>query len=217
MNLFLQLRKKLILNKYKNSPAFGRYYKEVNLNTPISETTFVVFDTETSGLNPKKAQLLSLGAVKIEALSVDCGSVFHRFVLPHAPINPSSVEVHGLSPAELQKKGEPADEVIKDFLDYAKGTVLVGFYTSFDLRVVSRYALELFGIPLLNYYLDAFELYRRRYHVSKSLDDVARELDIPLTARHSALDDSYITALVFLKLVYNRKSEPLKHLPLHFA
>ncbi len=215
MNPLLSIRKKLILRRFKNSPAFGRYFKEVNLKQRVKETTFVVFDTETSGLNPKEAILLSVGALKVSNLSIDLSSEFHRFIKPDGEVKASSIEVHGIRPTELSRKGEEAEQVLRDFLEYISGSVLVGFYTRFDVRVVSRYTLKHFGIPLLNYHLDVFELYRRRYSREASLDEVARELNIPSTARHSALDDSYITALAFLKLVYRDGDSELTNLPLN--
>ena len=214
MNPFLNIKRKLLLRKYKSSPAFGRYFKEVDLNTKVKDAEFVVFDTETSGLNPKRAQLLSVGAIKAKNLSLSLSESLHLFLKPEGEIEPSSVEVHGIRPVELMRKGEPTKDVLERFLSFIKGTVLVGFYTKFDVNVVSRYTLKTFGIPLLNYYLDTFEMYYRLHAKRASLEDIAKELELPSAARHSALDDAYTTALLFLKLTYNSKDSLLRHLPL---
>jgi DNA polymerase-3 subunit epsilon len=151
MKLLLKIKRNLLLRRYKDLPAFGRFFKETDLNRSIEESTFVVFDTETSGLNPNRAILLSIGAVKVKRLSLELSECFNVLLTPEGDIDASSIEVHGLRPKELMEKGSPPEQALEDFLEYIRGRILVGFYTRFDLRVVSRYTERLFGIPLLNY------------------------------------------------------------------
>jgi len=80
MKPLLLLKKALLLRKAKKSPYFEEFYEETDLNKKVEETTFVVFDCEATDLNPKKAFLLSLGALKVEELKLDLSHSFYRFL-----------------------------------------------------------------------------------------------------------------------------------------
>lgn len=210
MSLFLKLKKRLLLRRY---PGIRDLLEEVDLSSPVEEAVFTVFDTETTGLDPKKAELVSIGALKVQNLQIDLSSAFHRFLKP-SRLEVSSVEIHGITWEELEKKGEEPRAVVEDFLRYVRGTVLVGFNVEFDRRVVERYSLRYLGIPLPNYRVDVFRIWKSREGQGKDLQGMARELDIPIQGVHSALDDAYITALLFLRLVWRMRKEPLRSLPL---
>ncbi|RLJ71235.1 DNA polymerase-3 subunit epsilon [Hydrogenivirga caldilitoris] len=213
MSFQLRIKRKCLLRKYGSNPAFKRFFSDVNLNQKVMDTTFVVFDTETTGLDPKRAELVSIGAVRIEGMSLNLSSSFHEFVKPDE-LSRSSVEVHGITSLELESRAKPLREVLELFLTYVKGSVIVGFNVEFDKRMVEKYTYSLFGIPLSNYRLDVFHLWKRRGGAGKSLKEIAQELDIPAVGAHSALDDAYMTALIFLKLAYKLRGEPISSLPL---
>ena len=54
------------------------FFKDFDQTRPLSEYNFVVFDTELTGLNRKKDEIISIGAVKIKDLQIDLGQTFHR-------------------------------------------------------------------------------------------------------------------------------------------
>ncbi len=213
MNLILKIKKSILLRRFSSKEHFRNFFQDVDLETPVYKATFTVFDTETTGVDPRKAELVSVGALKVENLQLELSTAFHRFIRP-SNLEKSSVEVHGITEEELKEKGEEPEVVVKDFLEYAKGTVLVGFNVEFDRKMVEKYTLRFFGIPLPNYRLDVFRLWRRRGGHGKNLREIAQELGVPVTGIHFALDDAYTTALIFLKLVYGMRKEPLKSLPL---
>ncbi|MDQ7082561.1 MAG: 3'-5' exonuclease [Aquificota bacterium] len=74
----------------------------------MGKATFTVFDTETTGLDPKKSELISIGALKVREMSLKLSSTLHRFILP-AELSRSSVEVHGITLEELREKAEPLE------------------------------------------------------------------------------------------------------------
>ncbi len=213
MNLILNLKKKMLIKRYSQNPYFVRFWEEVDLSKPIKECTFVVFDTETTGLNVRKAELVSLGAVKVVDMSIHISEHIHEFVRPNK-LTPQSVEVHGITMEDLKAKEKCPVEVLERFLSFSKGAFLVGFNIEFDRRILEKYTRELFGIPLPNFRLDVFHLWKKPGREGKTLKEIASELEIPVTGLHSSLEDAYITALVFLKLVYTRKEEPVGSLPL---
>ncbi|WP_461831284.1 3'-5' exonuclease [Aquifex sp.] len=205
------LKEKFLLKYAKKSPYFKLFYQDIDLNKKVKETTFVVFDCEATDLNVKKAELLSIGAIKVINLSVDVSTAFYK-LLKTKEIK--AAEIHGITKEDLEKEGENPEKVTKDFLLYIKGCVLVGFYIRYDTTLIEKYSKRYFGYPLINYKLDILSLYTRRFYEGKSLDDIAREYGIDLKGRHNALDDAYITSLIFLRLIYPYENAKLKDLPL---
>ncbi len=213
MTIFLNIKKKCLLRRVKNEDLLNVYFSEVDLSEAVERSTFVVVDTETTGLNPKRDKLVSVGALKVKNLSMDLSETFYRIVRTQV-LTRKSVEVHGITEEEVKKLGRPEEEVIKEFLFYSKGSVLVGFNLRFDVEFIERVSEKYFGFPLLHYKLDVLSLWKRRGSHRMSLADLARELDIPVANLHSALEDAFITALLFLKLVHPFRDQPLSHLPL---
>ena len=213
MNLYLNIKKSCLLRRYGSNPNFGRFFRDVNLKQKVEETTFVVFDTETTGLDLRRAELVSIGALRVVNFSFRLLESFHRFVKPKE-LTKVSVEIHGITPHELEKKAEPHDRVLEDFMEYVRGSVLVGFNVEFDRKIVEKYSLKVLGLPLLNYRLDVFQLWKKRGGQEGSLKDIAEKLGVPVVGAHSALDDAYITALVFLKLLKRFRGATLSSLPL---
>ena len=213
MSLLYNLRKSILVKRYSSKETFRKFYEEVDTSRKVKETTFTVLDTETTSPDIKRARLLSVGALKIENMSVELSTAFHRFVLQEG-IEKESVEVHGITEEDLLSKGEPVEAVLEDLLEYAKGTVIVGFNVEFDKKVIERDLKRLFGVPLPMPRLDLLNLLKRTDVAGKTLEGIAKELDIPIGATHSALDDAYTTALLFLRLAHPFRESPLFSLPL---
>ncbi len=215
MNPLLKLRRRLFERRYRNHPLFRKLYREVDFSRKVEDTLFCVTDIETTGPNPKKAQLISVGGLKIEGLTLKLSTSFHRFARVEE-IERASIEVHGITREDLIRKGEPAEVVIRDFLEYVSGTVMVGFNVEFDRRVLERTAIKYLGFPLLVPRIDVVRLIRREGISIPTLEKVSKELGIPLSGHHSAIDDAYTTALIFLKLVEPFRERPLSVLPVVF-
>ena len=212
MNLINFLKHKLLLSKAQKSQYFKEFYEEVNLKNRVKDTTFVVFDCEATDVNIKNAHLLSIGALKVKNLEIDLETAFYEFVKSEEV---KAVEIHGITKEEIEKYGKEPKEVIKDFLYYIKGSILVGFNIIFDVKLIEKYSLKYFNYPILNYKLDIYHLYKRRkqYITRTNLDKIAEEFGIDLKGRHTAIDDAYTTALIFLKLVNEYKEDEVDKLP----
>ena len=211
MNLLIKLKRSLLLKKARKSPYFEEFFHDVDLNRKVEDTTFVVFDCEATDLNPKKAELLSVGALKIKKLSINLGESFEAYLQAE---HIKASEIHGITKDDLEKFGRPPKAVIKEFLKYIKGSVLVGFYVKFDVTLVEKYSLKYFNYPILNYKLDLFSLYKSSSGKVGSLEDIARGLGLEVKGRHTALNDAYITALALLKLLKGYEGKKVGSLPL---
>jgi DNA polymerase III subunit epsilon len=170
----------------------------------LDRLTYVVFDTETTGLNPRQGdEIVQLAAVRIVNGRRVEGEVFDTLVNPGRPIPAMSTGVHGITDA-MVAEAPPVTDVARRFHKFAEGAVLIAHNAPFDMeflrRVEARIGLR-FDMPVLDTVLLSAVVYGQ--HEVHSLDALTHRLGItiPEEARHTALGDTLATADAFLKLV----------------
>ncbi|MFF0148105.1 DNA polymerase-3 subunit epsilon [Amycolatopsis sulphurea] len=99
------------------------------LGTPLRDTTFVVFDLETTGTRPGPDGITEIGAVKVRGGQVL--AEFATLVNPGAPIPPQIVELTGITQAMVYDAPR-IERVLPAFLEFIAGTVLVAHNSGFD-------------------------------------------------------------------------------------
>ncbi len=180
---------------------------------PLAEYTFVVCDTELTGLNKKKDELISIGAVMIRDLQIDLSSMFHHFIRPENLDPTQATLVHRITPEQLES-AEPIEEVLPRFVEYIHGSLLVGHHLPLDMHFLNKATKKVMGGMLSNPGVDTMRMaqgYKRvqlgHYHehnpraISYNLDDLGKEYDLPLFKPHDALEDALQTAYLFLYLI----------------
>ena len=172
--------------------------------TRLEDLTYVVFDTETTGLLPAQGdEIVQIAAVRIVNGKRVAGEVFDTLVHPGRSIPASSTAVHGITEAMVAEAPRIA-EVGRAFHKFAEGAVLVAHNAPFDLEFLRRQEQAIgarFDNPVLDTVLLSAVIYGQ--HEVHSLDALTHRLDItiPEEARHTALGDTVATADAFLKLV----------------
>ncbi|MFO1307815.1 MAG: 3'-5' exonuclease [Burkholderiales bacterium] len=169
-----------------------------------ADARLVVVDTETSGLDPERDDLLSIGAVAVDGAGILPDDSF-EVVLRNRPAgDASNVVVHGIGYG-AQAAGVPAPEALASFHGYLAGARCVGFHADFDRKVLRR-ACAAAGVPFderpwldLAYLAGSLrpETYARG---GRSLDDWMTLFGIENAARHSAAGDALATAELLLRL-----------------
>ncbi|MEZ4874992.1 MAG: 3'-5' exonuclease [Flavobacteriaceae bacterium] len=201
----------MALFKTHHYPDFWKAYEKTfseKRPASIEETRFVVFDTETTGLDPSKDKLLSIGAVVLHHQKIVVADSFEVF-LEQEKFNRETVAVHG-----ILKKGTvlkiPETEAIALFLNYLGNAVLVAHHAAFDVEMINR-ALRLMKLPKLkNRCIDTSMVYQMLLGKSQkpvSLDTLCKEFTIPMHDRHNALGDAVLTARLFYKLLSKLQNE----------
>lgn len=176
-----------------------------------ADTRFVVVDTETTGLDPARAELLAIGACAIVDEAVDLSSHCEVGVRPSAPSTTGNVLVHQIGHGR-QALGQPLDAALAEWLAYCGRPVFVGFHARFDATVLARHARAALGIALPARWLDVGLLLRALYPGEgpshPDLDYWARRFALPAAGRHGALADAYLTATLFLVIL---RAAPPRH------
>jgi DNA polymerase-3 subunit epsilon len=173
---------------------------------PAPEGCYVCFDVETTGLDVKRDDIISIAAVKIVENRIVASERFERFVRLDREIGEESIRVHQIRGCDLED-GCSMDEVLKDFLEFVQNWTLVGYYLEFDVAMVNKYLRPKLGIVLPNVQVEVSALYYDykigripQGNVDLRFDTIMKELDLPLMAKHNALNDALMTAMMFLKL-----------------
>lgn len=197
--------KKTVYPEFWNT--YAAHFKNTQ-ETDINAIRFVVFDTETTGLDIKKDRILSIGSVGIQENIIKVADSFECY-LNQQTYNSKSAKIHGILQEGHHEKIDEKEAVIQ-FLNHIKNAVLIAHHAAFDVAVMNA-SLKRLKLPKLkNVVLDTGHLYNktglnRSVKTHFSLDELSKQFNIPQHDRHTALGDAYITALLFLKLVSNLK------------
>ncbi len=173
---------------------------------PCERDEVVVLDTETTGLDPKRDAVLSIGAVVVRDGKVQMGETFERLIRPEGPISEESIKIHHLRTCDLASADE-ADTVIADLLAFVRNRPIVGYYIGFDHAILSRYVKERIGVALPNPTIELSAMYYARYRKSSAyefvdlkFDTIMEALALPMLGKHDALNDALMAALIYMKL-----------------
>ncbi|MCF6182950.1 3'-5' exonuclease [Lutibacter sp.] len=203
------------LFKHNNYPNFWKEYLtqfKQKQSKNIENTRFVIFDTETTGLNTKINRILSIGAVSVFDNTIDISKTFEIYVKQNN-FSAETVKIHGiLKEGKLNKIEE--SNAIEKFITFIGNAVLVAHHAAFDIEMINM-ALKRMNIPKLkNKFIDTGILYKKlegKKDKHFNLDVLSDEFKIPKHDRHTASGDAFITALLFLKIISKLKQQRNLH------
>ncbi|MBF0390122.1 MAG: hypothetical protein HQK71_08485 [Desulfamplus sp.] len=167
----------------------------------LSNITYTVVDTETTGLDPLTDEIIAVAAVRIVNGKLLKNEIFNTLVNPKRAISEESIKIHGIRPEMVE--GHPTIGKILPILHkFAENTVLVGHNIAFDMRmfqVKEHLSNVQFTQPILDTLLLSAVIHpSHRYH---NLEEISERLGITIKGRHTALGDSFAAAEILLKMV----------------
>ena len=169
----------------------------------LKKLNFVIFDTETTGLNPQVDEICQIAAVRVVNGRVRAGERFDMLVDPGRKIPAASTAVHHITNEMVQ--GAPSvAEALTRFHRFADNNVLVAHNAPFDMAFLQRRETEIglrFDQPILDTVLFSAILFGQS--AEHTLDALCTRLaiTIPEEDRHTAIGDAIGTAAAFAKMI----------------
>ena len=170
----------------------------------------IVFDTETTGLDPYQGhRLIEIGCIEL-VNRFPTGQTFHRHLNPERDVPAEAFAIHGLSYDFLRSKPAFADIAV-DLLAFVGDAPLVAHNASFDLGFLNAELerVKQAGIPR-DRLIDTLQLARRKFPGgSNRLDDLCARFGIDNSRRtkHGALLDAELLAEVYVELIGARQAQ----------
>ncbi len=188
--------------EYYDFDLFDRPLGQVDLDRPLADLVYTVFDTETTGLEPANGdEIIQIGALRVLNGRLLQQEHFEQLVDPRCALKAASIAIHGITDSMLL--GKPTiDQVLPAFHDFCADTVLVGHNVAFDMRFleIKEAAIGVkFDQPVLDTLLLSAVAHPNQE--SHSLEAIMQRLGIDIDQRHNALADATATAQVFVRLL----------------
>ncbi|MEZ8141784.1 DNA polymerase III subunit epsilon [Enterovibrio norvegicus FF-33] len=211
-------------------PLLRRFYEVTNTNgdTPLSELEFVALDLETTGLDPLKSEIISVGLVPFTLSRIHCRDAKHWIVKPRKALHEDSVVFHGITHSDVCDAPD-LRRILEEVLAALEGKIVVVHYRRIEREFIDSAIKQRLGEGLLFPVIDTLEIeswfYRKPRHkfwscvlrkplTSIRLADSRRRYNLPFYQGHNALIDAIATAELLQAQVAHRFSPdcPLKAL-----
>ena len=168
---------------------------------------FIALDCETTGLNPRVDDIITIAAVKIRGNRILTSERFEAIVRPDKKPTSDSIKVHQLRAQDVES-GALMFRVLPDLLRFIGGRPIIGYYIDFDMRMLDKYILRQIQTKLPNPRIEVSEMYYAcKYKGAPPntvydlrFTSILADLGIPNLEQHDALNDTIMTAMVYLQL-----------------
>lgn len=164
----------------------------------------VSVDCETTGLNLRKDDIVSIGAVRVRGNRILTSEAFYVKVKPRAELSATSIKVHHIRNADIADVG-PIRSELPAFLRFIGNRPIVGYWTSFDVRMLNKDISRMLSIRLQNPVIDVCDMYYDRKYgnappgtrIDLRFAAILEDLGLPPLPAHDALNDAISTAQMY--------------------
>jgi DNA polymerase-3 subunit epsilon len=180
------------------------------------EFEWVSLDCETTGLNVRTDEIISIGAVRIAGDRSLTSERLELLVRPERGVSADSVRVHRLRERDVAQ-GLPIEEAMKQLMHFIGSRPLVGYYLEFDLAMLNRAIWPMLGQGLPQPTIEVSGMYydykfrqlppyqqQARPEIDLRFNTLMKDLELPVYEAHDALNDAMMAALAFVKLRHLR-------------
>ena len=175
---------------------------------PVDE--WVALDCETTGLDARRDQIISIGAVRIVGNRLLTSQRLELLVRPERAVQVASMRVHRLRESDVAGGLQP-EKAMRLLLDFIGSRPLVGYYLEFDVAMLNREIWPMLGLRLPQKKIEVSAMYyefknrqlppqARGGTIDLRFATMMNDLALPMQDAHDALNDAVMAGLAFLKL-----------------
>ena len=169
------------------------------------EVEFLALDLETTGLDPGRDEIISMGLVPLRTGRLELGRGLGLPVRPEGNVGAASVAIHGLTDSAVAH-GEPLASALEQLLEKLAGRVLLAHYAPFELAFLDRACRAVYGGRFAAAVVDTQWLEHRHRQrrgqpvraAELRLDAVRGAWGLPPHHAHDALADAVAAGELFL-------------------
>lgn len=173
------------------------------LDVPI-----VSVDLETTGLDPRKDDILSVGLVEIQGMSIKLGTAWHEIIRIDRDIPADSAVIHQITDDHAATAGKPLEQILPELLSRLEGKVMLVHFARIEKLFIDAACQRLYGGPFVIPIIDTLKLgqrvFERRNHTIQPGDlrlfNLRPRYNLPHYKAHNALNDALSTAELFLAM-----------------
>ena len=179
---------------------------------PPPPNEWVSLDCETTGLNVRTDEIISIGAVRIVGNRIMTSERLELLVRPERGVSAESVRIHRLRERDVAQ-GLPIDDALKRLMHFIGSRPLVGYYLEFDVAMLHRAIFPMLGQGLPQPKIEVSRLYydykfrqlpsyqqRDNADIDLRFATLMNDLGLPMREAHDAVNDAVMAALAFIKL-----------------
>lgn len=174
----------------------------------LEKENIIVFDVESTGVDVTEDEIIQIAAIKLNK-NGEVVDKFEKFLKNKKPVK-DSYYVHGFSDEMLQRIGEDKEKVLKEFVEYSKGSIIVGHNVQYDINILcSELERSNLGKPKFKTFYDTLDIYRRFYpgNINYKLENLSNVYDTKHKPSHDAMDDIIATGELLVRAI-NEKIIP---------
>jgi len=182
--------------------------------TRLNQTPILALDFETTGLNAKTDQILSVGHIDINSFEISLASAYHQIICTHGDLKAESVVIHQITD-DTKSRGQTVETVIEQLLQAMAGKVILVHFAQIEKNFLEYTCKKLYGMAPVFPIIDTLVLARKRLDQRTALYspndlrlfNLRERHQLPRYKAHNALSDALATAELFLAEIELKQSK----------
>ncbi len=214
----LEERKNWITRKMPDSPLRAYYDTPYpDLDADWRQVNYLALDYETTGLDPKTDEIISVGYATIRGDCMQLSGAKHIYARPTQDIPEASAVIHGILD-DKAASAERLEVVLPQLLSALSGKVMLAHHAAIEYEFLSNACKKIYGYPFIGPVVDTLALEVQRFRTQdKPIHAGALRLDksrdrygLPRYPAHNALTDAIAAGELFLAQAAYRNEPQVK-------
>jgi len=186
----------------------------------VESAPILAVDFETTGLDPAKDQILSIGFILVENNEIKLSTAYHKVIRTKGALSEENVVIHQITD-DTRTQGDTLQTAVEDLLKALTGKVMLVHFANIEKNFLNAACKKLYGVQPVFPIIDTLMLAKRRLDMGSAAYDPSElrlfnlrdKYKLPRYSAHNALSDALATAELFFAEVAkmnDKNSPPLK-------